>query len=239
MTTPVTTRLCAVCVAASAVTASVDASAHYYGVIETPTITNGDASDGEFTFIKTDVLQCTCNLFEHRFVDHEMWYETDPSADDWVEVGFLDGTTDSDLTCVSDLSFWADNRPAGGGFNQHFFEYSWTIGDWYAMQIASDGSCAWSVELGGIDLGTSTANCPSANRLLIAGIEVTNQDTGSVRGFLEGWEEQNSSEIWHDGWDGVSPPSNGPSSNNPPNIKFSTEFGPSSTNTEETHNEPW
>jgi len=242
MTRPVVTRLCAVCVAAAAVTASTNAAAstHFYGIIETPDITNNDASDGEFMFIKTNVLHCTCNIIDHKFVDHEMWYLTNPSGPDWVEVGFIDGTTVNDLSCVHDEIFWADNRP-GGGFNQHFFTNGWTLGDWYAMQIASDGSCEWSVTLGGVKFGDSTANCPASDRILMGGIEATDQPTGSVQGFLEHWEEQNSSEIWHVGWDGVSPPSNGlvhvtaPN----PNIKFSTTFGPSSTNTEETFNEPW
>jgi len=232
MRRPVITRLSAACVAAAAVTASANASANFFGVIESSNISNGDASDGEFTFINTTVLHSTCNVLTHTFVTHEMWYLTNPGASDWVEVGFRDGET-AGVGCVSDLIFWADSRPNGGGYHEHYFSNSWTLGDWFAMQIASDGSCAWSVELGGLNLGASTANCPGTNRILEAGIQASNQGTGSVRGFLDGWEEQNTSEVWSGGWDGVSDPS-GLFQSNPPNIEFL-----SSSETEETHNEPF
>jgi hypothetical protein len=219
-----------VCVAAAALTASVDAAAdHHYGILLTSSFPV-DANDGSSTLIRSDTLHSTCNILTHTFVNHEMWYNTDASGH-WVEVGFKDGATNG-INCVQDMIFWADSRP-GGGYNEHYYNNGWSFGLWYQAQVTTAGSCKWNVTLGGLNLGSSTANCPGSTRYLSAGIEATNQDTGSVKGFLFGWEEQNASGTWVLGWDGVSPPNNGLVSDNPPNILFL-----SNEETEEAHLEP-
>jgi hypothetical protein len=160
-----------------------------------------------------------------------MWYEVSSTGQFWVEVGFKDGEN-SGGGCVSDEIFWADSRN-GGGYNEHYFSNSWTLGSFFGAEITSSGSCQWAVTLGGLNLGTSTANCPGSGRFLAAGIEASNQGTGSARGFLSTWEEQNGSGTWIGSWDGVVPP-NDLRSDNPPNIEYL-----SSTETEEVHNEPF
>jgi hypothetical protein len=201
MRVPINTRLSALCVSAAALTASANASAHYYGEITTPDIPS-DANSGARILIQTDILHNTCNIFTHEFVNHEMWYLTDTSGNYWVEVGFKDGATDG-IDCVTQEIFWADSRP-GGGYNEHYYSNGWTLGDWYEMQIVNDGSCSWNVQLGGLNLGDSTANCAGSGRVLQAGLETTSQSSGSAKGFLTEWAELNSAGTWTQAWDGVS-----------------------------------
>ena len=196
------TRLSAVCVPVAALTASANASANYYALLSSNTISNGDADDGMFTNIQTNILHATCNIFVHDFVDHEMWYATDMNQH-WVEVGFTDGSSYGGA-CESDQAFWADSRPGGGGYHEHYYSITVDWNNWEALQITADGSCQWDVQAGGWDLGISTWNCPGSARGLTAGIEITSQSSGSVKGFLVGWWEQNGSGQWNPNWDGQS-----------------------------------
>jgi len=225
MTMPVAIRLSAMCVAAAALTASTDALAsHYYGIIINTNV-GSDANSGAATLIRSDILHSTCNILTHTFVNHEMWYGVVAGNPPpyWVEVGFKDGATNG-INCVTQEIFWADSRN-GGGYHEHYYSNGWTLGDWYETQITSSGSCQWAVVLGGLALGTSTSNCAGSGRYLAGGIEANNQGIGSVKGFLDNWEELNGS--WIQGWDGA-----GTSQSNPPNIKFL-----SGSETEEVFNE--
>jgi hypothetical protein len=198
MRVSISTRLSAICALAATLAVSSNASAHYYAVFITA-VTNGDADDGDFIDIQTDTLHSTCNTFTKNFVTHEMWYGMDPHMTNWVEVGFLDGA-DPSAGCQTTVLFWADQRN-GGGFHIHYPGNSWSFGDWYSLQISAAGSCAWNVFAGGAIVGTSTANCPSAGRALEAGIESTSQTTGSAKGYLTAWWEQNGSGNWQQAWD--------------------------------------
>jgi hypothetical protein len=231
MRVPLVTPLSAVCVAAAALTASSNASAHYYALVESANITNGDADDGDYILIQTNILHNTCNILTHEFVNHELWYTTDLSGNYWVEVGFKDGETNG-IDCVTDIDFWADSRP-GGGYNEHHPDNGWSFGSWYAAEITLTGSCTWNIELGGLSIGTSTSNCPGSGRYLTAGIETTSQSSGSAQGFLTDWWEQNSSGIWNQGWDGAFM-----RYDNPPNIEqvANSQWG---LQTEEVLNEPF
>jgi hypothetical protein len=190
--------LSAVCVAAAALTASVNANAtnHYHATAHSDWVF-GNADNGAAAIIRADILHQTCNTFVQDFVTHEMWYMTDSSANFWVEVGVYDGEGTNALTnpCENDRIFWADSRP-GGGLNVHFYTNGWSLGSYYQVEVTAAGSCTWNVFFGGLFLNASTNNCPGSGRRLYMGIETTNQGSGSVRGFATGWQAQDGSGNW-------------------------------------------
>jgi hypothetical protein len=198
----IVTRSSAVGIAVAALTASTNAAAHYYAVVDSGVITTHAADSGMFTFIQTDILHNTCNILQHDFVNHEMWYNTDTSSQDWVELGFKDGATNG-IDCVSDIIFWADSRP-GHGYSEHHYYGSWSMGSWYQMEISGSGldGCTWNVLIGQpfINIGTSTSNCAGSGRHLFAGLESTSQSSGSAKGFLFNWEEQDNLGTWALDW---------------------------------------
>jgi hypothetical protein len=195
----VVTRLSSLCVAGAALTASANASAHYYaGHVAS---VNGNADDGAFVDIWTNILHSTCNDLTQNFVNHEFWYAFGTGTY-WVEVGFKDGETDTSGKCVTQDVFWADNRN-GGGYNEHDTGWELETGTWIPLQIstAGPGSCEWSVWWDNSNIGLSTANCPTSGRFLQSGIETTSQTTGSAQGWLSNWQEQNGSGNWLQQWD--------------------------------------
>lgn len=237
---PIPRQLSAVCVATAGLTATVSASAeppHYHATVHTSNPEYGPADDGASVLIKTNVLHQTCNTFVHDFVTHEMWYETDDSGNYWVEVGVYDGEgTDAIFNpCNNDVIFWADSRP-NGGLNVHFYGYGWSFGSYYQAEVTTLGGCSWSVFFGGLALGTSTNNCPGSGRKILAGIETTTQGSGSVQGFVTGFQQQNSAGSW-----GSFSQAWGPmwmNWDNPPSIKQVANSG-WGIQTEEVFNEPF
>lgn len=194
------TLLPAVCVAAAAMTVSANASAqqHYYAIMESY-VTGNDSYYGDSIEIDTEVLHSTCNILTKNFVDHELWYGTDLGWAHWVEVGFKDGRADSG-GCVTDVDFWADQNEYG--YYEHYPNNGWNFTTWYTASITSAGSCSWNVTLGGLNLGTSTSNCPGSGRAMESGIETTSQTTGSASGYITQWEELSYGSTWYSPWDG-------------------------------------
>jgi hypothetical protein len=226
------------CVAAAALTASANARAqawpHYYGTLVAD-IQNGDADQGSAIDIFTNALGVwDCNSIPN-FVNHEMWYGVNiPPPGQlgyWVEVGFNDGTNQNG-SCDYDIYMWADNRN-GGGYHEHYFGSGWSFNTWYQAVVQQQpNSCNWDVWLGNAYLGTSTSNCPGSGRQLSAGIESSTQSGNAwAKGFLEFWEELDSSRTWWMGWDGA-----GGNPSNPPYIQWADS---NQTETEEVLNEPW
>jgi hypothetical protein len=229
---PIVRQLSAACVATAALTASVNANAHYYGYVHSATI-SGPADDGASIIIKTNILHQTCNTFVQNFDTHEMWYKTDSSGNYWVEVGVYDGEGTNSIfnPCENDVIFWADSRP-GGGLNVHFYNNGWSFGSYYQAEVTASGSCSWNVIFGGLALGTSTSNCPGSGRSLYAGIETTTQSSGSVQGFVTGWQSEDGSGNWSSqGWGTM-----WMAENNPPSIE-QVANSPWGAQTEETLNE--
>jgi hypothetical protein len=206
-------RLTVVCVAAAALSASATASAqHSYGVVINSAVPAGDADRGVAANIRTDTL-VTANC--SNFVDHEVWYGVVSGGGFWVEVGFTSGIK-QDGGCANQAVFWADNRN-GGGYHEHYPGNAWTLGLTYQSWIgAGSSSCSWTVNLGGVLLGTSTSNCPGTGRYLAGGIETTTTAAASkVKGFLGVFLRADSGGTWRNGWD-----SPGLSGNNPPSIQW-------------------
>jgi hypothetical protein len=193
-------RLTAMCIAGAALTASTTASAqHYYAVDVASPFNGSDADDGVQAQLWTNDLHSTCNLFQHDFVNHELWYDTSSTGAYWVEVGWKDGT-DASGTCHTQTLFWADSRP-GGGYAEHFTGYTLNAGAWDTFQVSTAGSCSWSVYANTINIGTSTVNCPGSGRFAATGIESTSQTTGNADGWAGNWWEQNNLGTWTNWWD--------------------------------------
>lgn len=202
---PALRRLTALAVAAATVTAAHSASASHYYAVHAAGVFDGSADDGDFTAIWTSILHATCNIFQHDFTNHEMWYGLDGGDNYWIELGFKDGSNSSGGCEDGTNFFWADNRN-GGGYNEH--NTSWVVpwNSWQSLQISAAGSCTWNVmwtdpSSGNFTItGTSTSNCPGSGRTLIAGIESTNPGAGSAQGWLSDWWEENGSGGWSQGW---------------------------------------
>jgi hypothetical protein len=211
---------------AAALLTAATASAHSYGVLINSDIPSAANSGGQVELYLSDFVSTSCS----DFVNHEFWYGTVAGAEYWVEVGFKDGLTGSG-GCVTNADFWADNRPNGGGYHEHYPNNGWSFDTWYTAEITSSGSCEWSVTLGGANLGTSTANCAGTGRYLAGGIESTNTSDTFCQGYLYNWKEQPSpsGSAFTSGWSGP-----GLSENEPPYIEWANG---SDTETEEVLNE--
>jgi hypothetical protein len=236
---PGVTRLSALCVAGAALTASANASAHYYaGHVAS---VYGNADDGAFVQLWTNILHSTCTIFTQNFVNHEFWYAFG-SGQYWVEVGFKDGETDGGGSwphCTTQDVFWADNRN-GGGYNEHETGWRLATGGWIDFEVQTAGSCTWNVSWDDSVIGTSTNNCPLSGRFLQAGIETTSQTTGSAQGWQGDWWEQDGSGNWHQQWDNAwicqTPDGN---YNNCTSGNPQIQWRWSKTGTEEVLNEGW
>jgi hypothetical protein len=180
------------------VSATASAQTHSYGVVINGNVPAGDADRGMAALIATTTLN---NVDCSNHVSHEIWYGLVPGAQFWVEVGFASGI--SQAGCVDKAVFWADNRN-GGGYHEHWTGHSWSLGTTYQPWIGqAGGSCTWSVNFGGINIGTSTNNCPGTGRHLAGGIETTSTASASqVKGFLAGFLRADVTLTWQSGWDG-------------------------------------
>ena len=217
-------RLTVACIAAVASSASAAAWANSYAEVKNATVPAGDADKGASVTIKTDDLIATCA----KFVNHEMWYGVVSNGSFWVEVGFTSGFVQGG-GCTSPTIFWADNRN-GGGYHEHYPGNSWSFGTWYQLWIGQgSNTCAWTVNIGSLQLGTSTNNCPGTGRFLSAGIETqSTQSMYLAKGFLSTFLRDDSGGTWRSGWDGPVL-----FQNNPPRIQWTD---PGNSGTEEVLN---
>jgi hypothetical protein len=252
MMLPIIKRLSAVHITAfaAAVLAASGAQAqpyHYWGVLVTENIPS-DANSGAQITIDTEILDnSTCSNFEN----HEFWYGTDSSFTYWIEVGFKQGWTGTGNvgTCVNGSGpggagdFWCDDRPVdNGGGHCHFPNNGWSFNTWYNALIQTTGSCTWAVWLGGVNIGTSTSNCPGSGRRLQAGIENyinVPSDGCFAKGFLTDFAEEESPQggNWLFTWDGAFTSASSGSEGQPPPPAIHFTNPPTDTETEEVLNE--
>ena len=141
-----------------------DAAGHCYGVARW----NGPTLGGK------------ANIFTNQstsgdgFVHQEMWLNQTGSTFYWVEAGVK---TDIRHNYGSPLLFWADMRPNGGGYSEHYsaFMQSNDFGKNVTVTISKQGSDQFTVNLSGLPStslsGTSTANPINIDRIDI-GIEL-------------------------------------------------------------------
>jgi hypothetical protein len=237
-TSPAKRRLATLFVAALSASATASA-AHVYGLlygIIPQNLSGGDAGSGSAVYVETDNLDanfliCCCP----SFITHEMWYGLSSTASYWVEVGFVDGVKSGGQSgCANDAVFWADNRN-GGGYHEHYPNNSWSYGTWYQLWVAYNGApggCAWSVNVGSTNLGTSTNNCPlGTTRALEFGIETPTQTANNqAKGMGWDWARADTAGNWWSGW-GTTAFSN----SNYPTMRFDPNYP--NTVTDEVDNE--
>lgn len=132
------------------------------------------------------------------FTNAEMWQDTD-NADNfqyWVEGGAEYGYNTADRHW-----FWADNRPNGGGYNQHFPSLGFSLDTNYGIGFTYVGNDQWQVTVGSRYVGTSVANPPSGLSLE-AGTEMTTTSGTRSVGSISNLSYQNTSGVVTNGWPG-------------------------------------
>lgn len=117
----------------------------------------------------------------------EIWDDTE-SLDYCVEVGVIDGL---DYYCNTHNQgwFWADSRPNGGGFAQHFPGSQVTLGTSLPVQIQRNGSSSWNVYGGDSfhQIGTSSRS-PNTMYYQAGGSEHTLNSGSGLRSDGHVWE---------------------------------------------------
>jgi hypothetical protein len=137
------------------------------------------------------------------FVTHEMVYYIDGNCFHNVEVGVVDGW---DGTRRSHQAvFWADDRPNGGGFHEHYPAVSWRRGAYYQVKVVWAGNYSWNVYFGGVWLGRSTGQYyRGTGRCLRAGVwgPATYDGISEAAGHMYGWARKARNNVWYQDWDG-------------------------------------
>jgi hypothetical protein len=144
------------------------------------------------------------------FLSNELWVSTAGAADPrtyWVEEGDNDGVV---LGADYGLSwFWADNRPNGGGYHEHYYNAA-TLSHTDAARIDWAGNSTWNVLVDGVAIGSSTSN-PCCSHGFSAGIESTdNADVASV--YDQNLQKEDTSGNWSYDWSGATPEQESPAS---------------------------
>jgi hypothetical protein len=180
-------------------------SGHCYA--ETPW--SGQVNIGGKTSLYVPYTSVYVTNYHTEFINQELWVGTnnDPSGATNVEVGYTLGPLQNQPDSVNPRWFWADTRPSGGGYHEHYVTNVGNVWDyqglWVPVVVSSIGNNSWAVEINGVGVGTSTSN-PGYSYVLVSGIESTNQGnmldptgTGSLQwrnvfGWTTGWNYNNS-----------------------------------------------
>jgi len=135
------------------------------------------------------------------FIDWEMWQPTSQnlSGSYWVEEGMTAGTVVDGGTGHTGFEwFWADNRPNGLGYAEHYLGGAST-GNYTNVSFYWQGNANWGVYRGGSQVGTSVgtgANGWGGN----AGMESTTS-AATVQGNLHNYQYEDNHNVWH--WVGL------------------------------------
>ncbi|MFE0463831.1 hypothetical protein ACFW1A_31710 [Kitasatospora sp. NPDC058965] len=150
--------------------------------------------------IGTD-LEVDCLSVGNRstdFADYEMWMTTNNNYDAydfWVEEGMTAGTLYAAPGAPQGFVwYWADSRPNGGGYNEHYVRDAstgnYTNVSFYFVQGTGD----WNVFLGGSQIGTSAGVGAYAGSAA-NGVEVTTRDT-TIVGNSANWQYRQNN-VWN------------------------------------------
>jgi hypothetical protein len=157
--------------------ASCTPSSHCYGVAEW---FNTPSNEGNYVYLTSSCLNGPND--SNDFADEELWEGTNNSTNlsYWVETGLSYGEING-TPRGGPFWFWADNRPNGGGYNEHYVG-SRSLNTTYLAQIGYEGNNKWFVysDTGGT-VGTSTSN-PPYSRSMETGQEFTS-NSYNISGF--------------------------------------------------------
>jgi hypothetical protein len=106
-----------------------------------------------------------------QFINWELWSAMD-GGNDWVEAGLTYGYLYDNTHGNNFDWFWADQRPNGGGYHEHFISAGWSK-TWANVAIYDLGGGSWSVQRNGTQEGVSTNNSTSPADYSAAGAETT------------------------------------------------------------------
>jgi hypothetical protein len=135
------------------------------------------------------------------FTNEEMWQATnnaDYAFNYWVEGGAEYG-----YNAANRHWFWADNRPNGGGYNQHFPSFGFSLDTNYGIGFVYEGNDQWQVTVASRFAGTSVANPPSG-KALEAGTEMTTTSGTRSVGTISNLSYLDTGGVEHNAWPGSS-----------------------------------
>jgi hypothetical protein len=170
-----------------------DNNNHCYAQMELDGISNNTG------ILNNLYIQCLYYPDTSAFDSNEMW---DGNGTYWVEDGVTSGV--DHYGNYHDKSwFWADSRPNGGDYNEHY-NSGWkqaVAGTSYLEEILYVGNDDWKVYGANsyILLGTSTSQPPMSGRVMNAGSEYTANSNSGIRdiGKSTGLEYRDSAQNWH------------------------------------------
>lgn len=140
-------------------------AAHCYGILDWAP---SGSYDGAIAYLTATRL--TTSAPASRFVDHEMWVNTDSAA--WVEAGLTHGAING--VNHGRAFFWAEQNTVGS-YAEHFVQ-TISLGTTYIAKISYSGSGRWGVYLNGTNLGASSANHSATTFDLQTGAELEAND---------------------------------------------------------------
>lgn len=149
-------------------------------------------------------LEVDCLSVANRntdFITWEMWQPTSENLGGgyWVEEGMVAGTVVDGGTGHTGFEwFWADNRPNGLGYAEHYLGGAST-GNYTNVSFYWQGNANWGVYRGGQQVGTSV-NAGANGWGGVAGMESTTT-AATVQGNLHNYQYKDNNNVWH--WVGL------------------------------------
>jgi hypothetical protein len=150
-------------------------TSHCYGVA---IWTNSPSNTGNYVYIDSICLSGPND--NTNFADEELWEGTNNSTNlaYWVETGLSYGEING-VPEGGPYWFWADNRPNGGGYHEHYYAKAANNVS-YLLEIFYISNNQWYVYDNNVHVGTSSSN-PPGSRSMETGEEFTNS-TYSIKG---------------------------------------------------------
>jgi hypothetical protein len=147
-----------------------DAS-HCYGIAEWDVSSPSGFHGGDVN-LRTNCM--SLSDYSGHFIDNEMWVVRNGN---WVETGLTEGTPIG----AAHRFFWADQRPSGGGYHEHFSSGGFSLNTYYEAHIHWTGNGTWNVFTGPFG-GTSTSQFDAPAYTLQTGTEVSSADSPHTYG---------------------------------------------------------
>jgi hypothetical protein len=133
------------------------------------------------------------------FTNEELWQGTDNSTglDYWVELGGSYGWPNG----ATRYWFWADNRPAGGGYHAHYPGGTLSLDTSYFVGATWAGNDKWDVQ--GPTWSAVSSSNPYSGRAMETGAEITDNTAHAV-GNIQDLYYLNTAGDLYSGWSGAS-----------------------------------